>query len=925
MAKLLFPPIVKNSLSPLVYKKDDKGKITLNGKGNFCIEFENPANNIEYTHIRARIILQNTNKSIVNTAIWQDSFIYRLASEVEKDNKFRINVSGINNFPIDSILKIQLSYVYNEKYKDICPYQYPVTKPEVKYSDWLKELKEGDVSEWSAVIATKFITIKTEPTVYLNDTLGLNPTFWGKFSLGNEVSKETQSKHKFDLRQGSKEGTLLESSGWITTNASDQKDESYRFKTQLEDFGVYNIEYTIQTSNGYQASGYLDHTAYENIIDEKNVSSIECIPNYEEGSVAIYFTWDSEKAIQLESNEIENGIYVISRASEKDNYSKWDDVYTITLENFSGTTLLYTDYTIESGISYKYAVQKEFLDNTYPMGMRSARIYQQERNEYGQLVEAPPICIYLQYSYLFYDGIQLKLKYNNKISSYKNTVIASKQDTLGSRYPTILRNGMAYYAEFPLSGLISIHMDEEGQTFFKPKLYDHTGLGGELGLYYKDELVIPLGKLELATYPINTNLTGENIYVERIFREKVEEFLNDGTPKLFRSPTEGNHIISLMNVSMTPNQQLGRMISEFSSNAYEIMDCTLENMFEYGILSSSSTSNLVDKEVYLRGRVQLFAEEDLEEIIMKGISSKYEYNGSKIIQLDIEMGGNITGQVNLTVDNNSTVPIYIVNYYNAEANNLNVSHELEFPIYVGYTIKTKYGEFYWRNDLMRGKKKVSKDGGVLTQKEEDKLPTYSEITAESAAGNKNVFFLITEEIEKNGIFWVQKRTSKQVKYLPKIYSMPNPDSDTKPLWERKTPIISQQQYHLFTFSTNDSPAFKKALKAGNYFVLTPYEESEFITSDFKFWTKGDAISQMEAILTLRSSTKKQKTILRLLALKFEGEGTVWIGNDPHGDDKKKLRISKLGLTISPAQEIRYIELEEGETICRFYALTMEDK
>jgi len=50
-----------------------------------------------------------------------------------------------------------------------------------------------------------------------------------------------------------------------------------------------------------------------------------------------------------------------------------------------------------------------------------------------------------------------------------------------------------------------------------------------------------------------TNLTNENILGERLFKQKVLDFLNSPKPKLFRSPVEGNHIVNLMNVSLTPN------------------------------------------------------------------------------------------------------------------------------------------------------------------------------------------------------------------------------------------------------------------------------------------------------------------------------------------------------------------------------------
>jgi hypothetical protein len=47
-----------------------------------------------------------------------------------------------------------------------------------------------------------------------------------------------------------------------------------------------------------------------------------------------------------------------------------------------------------------------------------------------------------------------------------------------------------------------------------------------------------------------TNLTSYNITAERIFKLAVLEWLNNGKPKLFRSPTEGNYIVRLLNVSL---------------------------------------------------------------------------------------------------------------------------------------------------------------------------------------------------------------------------------------------------------------------------------------------------------------------------------------------------------------------------------------
>ena len=59
----------------------------------------------------------------------------------------------------------------------------------------------------------------------------------------------------------------------------------------------------------------------------------------------------------------------------------------------------------------------------------------------------------------------------------------------------------------------------------------------------------------------------------------------DGKPKLFRSPGEGSYIVRLMNVSLTPNDTLGRMLHTFSSTAYEVADFNYTTLGEMGFIS----------------------------------------------------------------------------------------------------------------------------------------------------------------------------------------------------------------------------------------------------------------------------------------------------------------------------------------------------
>ena len=72
-----------------------------------------------------------------------------------------------------------------------------------------------------------------------------------------------------------------------------------------------------------------------------------------------------------------------------------------------------------------------------------------------------PIEIEFEDSFLGDCNRQLKIRFNPKISSFKNNNLETKIETIGSKHPFIFRNGKVSYKEFPISGLISYLMDKD--------------------------------------------------------------------------------------------------------------------------------------------------------------------------------------------------------------------------------------------------------------------------------------------------------------------------------------------------------------------------------------------------------------------------------------------------------------------------------
>jgi hypothetical protein len=137
---------------------------------------------------------------------------------------------------------------------------------------------------------------------------------------------------------------------------------------------------------------------------------------------------------------------------------------------------------------------------------------------------------------------QLKIRFNPNLNSFKRTISEIKIDTIGSQYPFIKRNGAINYAQFPLGGLVTSAMDEEGLFITKAEAF-----GNSLNDYNE--------------YNAENNIKiYQDVIWEKFFRNKVEKFLYTDDIKLFRSPTEGNLLVKLMDINFQPNQTLGRRL-----------------------------------------------------------------------------------------------------------------------------------------------------------------------------------------------------------------------------------------------------------------------------------------------------------------------------------------------------------------------------
>ncbi len=733
---IMFPPIIDSAMPPVL----------LNSEGKFnpvSISYTDPVGTSEYNYLRAKVVMADSNKSIVNTESWRNNFIYQKLDSKSNSKFFSLKMEDLKNDNLEGkLIKIQLSYVKAEEdFDEIhnnAPTEYQVkTREELNddlkeigiiykiveentYVTWvindkgeyyLSTIYEGDIayfdwvkkttnSEWSTVLVLKFIKKENEVEIGALDNFSLTPLFQGTYSF-TENSKELKDRYCFELY---KNGLLLETSGWLQGNVSNQEAHQHRFKTGLKDLEEYQVAYKSYTVNNYYVETQIDYIPVEGTGESIENLSFSLNPCYEDGCIDLYISTQNNLA----------GNFIITRCSEKDGFSKWEDLYAFSLLNSTeNNKLIYTDFTIESGVEYKYAIQQLYGNN-----LRSARLTDEENET---------ISLYLPYAFLTAGNIQLKLKYNNKVNSYKHTVQATKQDGLGSKYPMILRNGYTYYAEFPVTGLITLHLDEGGRFFVEK----------EDGYYYKDELVIPASKYAENFYDVN--LTDSNFYIERIFREKVEEFLNDGGYKLYRSPAEGNHVVSLMNISLTPNQQLGRMISEFTSTAYEVMDYNIEKIQSIGLIESNIAERAYTTS--LAGQISLSSDEELIEKIKESLPDYITLK--KVSQATLSFSLGERGMVNI-----NNMSYFIVDSYTYSNKIEYLVHSLDgYLLTVDYLLEVEI-DLQAQANIPAHKERAT--GQILCEESEIIGDVISQIKSDLNTNNKIYQQLLSLEFKGNG-------------------------------------------------------------------------------------------------------------------------------------------------------------------------------
>lgn len=559
----LYPPIVDTFMPAFLY--------TEHCKVYFSLTDYNSIEDIKQAQIT--LVYQTTNKNALSSSYKNGIKICEVKSEIINGNikyyielepadllqpiKFEDNSYG---FALNTFYKVQIRFSGKD---ETSATKTKITNTGWSLPAWWYTDNLNFFSEWSTVCIIKAIS-KPEIILFANDKQlstenivnvdSKNIRITGSFSFGANSSVEDETLDSYNLTI-EKNPDIIKTEEIYTNKFSNPNEINYLFNKRFENNKTYKLTFNYKTINGYEESLVYNFK----ILISQDSSTIA------NGVITSLLDMDDGR-IKIKVSSSSNFEYpiVIFRSCVDTDFQIWEPIYTFT--NTTVKDFIWYDYTGEGGKFYHY----------------SACYYNPETKKYGvEINTEDPVLLLFDDAYFTAEDIQLKIRYNQNVTSYKQTVSIGKVDTIGSQYPFIKKSGSMNYKTFSISGIVSCISDENKLFMTDEEMYYNQN-GIEL---YKD-------------YNLKNKISALNDYVsEKRFRDKVITFLNDAKVKLFRSLTEGNILIKTTDVSMTPNQSLGRRVWTFSATCSEVADATLDNYFKYNIQSEEGNTSAIDNNI----------------------------------------------------------------------------------------------------------------------------------------------------------------------------------------------------------------------------------------------------------------------------------------------------------------------------------------
>lgn len=596
----LYPPLVRDSYAPaFIYNQSCKIYFELSKYNSLNqLAAEVP--------VQATVRDIKTNRTVLSSDLYPSGIklcnIIQEETSLGQDPQYyiQINSSDIQGgFKLNEYYQVQLRFTGHDA----------AAAPAIGIGidNWLSE-NLAYFSQWSTIaliygISTPTLNLKyyQKETDNQNTESSAKAIVAGTITFDNTEDKETLKNYRIFVKDDSE---IVEDSGLIYPNDYNSRNELfYSIKYNIIKNKNYRIQILMETKNSYSFNQYFIYRWNPSSASKLDMDS-QIIADNENGGLRIkiinkyikqilnnkqkenIYTYDNKTdritgkslylTIQSQSSranfksaylknetklfltnygnplyDFYKGIKInVKRSSSKNNFNTWENISDLLIQKSLIYQLILDDYTVEPGVWYKYKI---------------TRI--EEENDFGLELETDPGMVYTDHIFLTTENKQLTIAFNPQISNFSIKTVDSVIETIGSQYPYIRRMGNSYYKTFALSGTISFLSDINKNLFHSSK--NELYLNQNIAQLYEN-------------YNRENNIGLYNDFIrQREFRNAVMDFLYKDDIKLFRSLTEGNMLVKLTNIVLTPNTQLGRMIYSFSCNVYEIAKSDSNNIFDY--------------------------------------------------------------------------------------------------------------------------------------------------------------------------------------------------------------------------------------------------------------------------------------------------------------------------------------------------------
>ncbi len=539
----LYPPVLETYMPAFLVGSSDVQKNTC--RVYFSISLYNSLSDIKNAQVT--VANQNTNLSVLNKSKYPcEIMLTDIKTDLTRtsDDKYYIEIKPSDieeGFQINQYYKVQIRFTAASATNvDLTPPQ--------AIDSWLAA-NLSNFSEWSTVCLVRGISV---PSLSISGfDISADTTLWslnnvdivGRLIYADPAETDTLKSYQIKLYDTNSQ--LLSDSGVLYTNAYSNINEfNYTFEYAFNEGESYYFTFEYETANMYIETITHDFMVLQEGADKLEATLTATLDNIN-GRIGLHI----ESEIGQESFV---GNITIRRTSSESNFTIWEDVHTESFEENSKLDYTWYDYTIKSGVYYKYIAQRRSS-----VGNRGIAIH----------AEGEPFMMLFDDMYLTGGDGQLNIRFDPSVTSFKRTVSESRTDTIGSKYPYVKRNGYVEYRQFPIGGTITHLMDPSHLITSREEVFRDS-------LDYYNEF----------NKNKNVRIDDFNDWTyEREFREKVMDFLYANKVRLFRSATEGNILVKIMDINLTPNAILGRRIYSFTATAYEIDAATIKNYDKYGI------------------------------------------------------------------------------------------------------------------------------------------------------------------------------------------------------------------------------------------------------------------------------------------------------------------------------------------------------